>query len=125
MARATHAELRAKSTVSIWLGGIQTEAEFDKYLRCCFADDFGFEIDPPAGPESSARAGAPIAIRPLLSGFSFASSFIDHAVRVASEHGWTVANAAVVFYGLRYDPSLIANARAPLQFLVVVPQSPQ
>jgi hypothetical protein len=46
-----HESFRAGGVVSIFIGSFMSEAELDAYLLGGFPSDFGFVIDPPAGPE--------------------------------------------------------------------------
>ncbi|WP_420454283.1 hypothetical protein [Rubrivirga sp.] len=113
--------MRAARRVSIWLGDFSDEAALDDYLGDGFARDFGFEIDPPAGPEYD--AGDERDVRTLLTGFSGWRGFVDAATEAARAVGVRRASAALVFYGFEYDPSLIRNERAPLRFVGVVPSA--
>jgi hypothetical protein len=110
-------DLRARAIVSIWLGDFRTEAELNAYLHRDFSADFGFIYSPPEGPEGFAHPGEPIPVRELLMRFSQGARFADRAVASAAQHGRTVANAAVVFYAVRYDASLARTQSAPLQFI--------
>src|SRR5882724_5164215 len=92
----THQDMRVGKRVSIWLGDIADELTLDEYLGESFADDFGFEIFAPDGPESSAQDETDI--RSLLEGFSRWTSFVDAAVAVAASEGITRASTAIVFY---------------------------
>ncbi len=114
----SHDRLRVRATVSIWLGEFMTEDGLDTYLRNGFSRDFGFEWAPEAGPETCAGKSEPV--RDLLKGFSEWKRFVDGAVKLAIAAGRPTANAAVVFYGTRYDGALVAKRGAPLQFLGAV-----
>ena len=111
-----HSDLRARATVSVWLGDFRDELDLDVYLRTRFSADFGFEYDPGASPETSAHAHA-IGIADLLRGFSQSRRFVDHAVEQAALLGISEARAAVVFYATRYEPALATKQSAPLRFL--------
>lgn len=119
-----HSELRARATVSVWLGDFRTEGDLDEYMREDFSSHFGFTYEPAAGPESHTHPGEPISVRELLSGFSQSHRFLDEAVRAALQHGRTVANAAVVFFATRYDLSLASAVSPPLQFIGAIDLTP-
>ena len=118
----THASMRTDSVVSLWLGDLPSEPAYEAYFEQHFATDFGFIVDPAAGPEYTVRPKA-IPVSDLLGGLSFAETFSDEAVAVAASRGFKTARTAVVFYGLRYRPELIRKgSNAPLTFIGAIEQ---
>lgn len=115
--RLTHAGLGEDRVVSVWVGRLTTEAALDEYLRGDFRRDFGFAIDPAAGPEVWAGR-EPVPVEDLLVGFSGFRRFGPAAFEAADAAGVRGACCAVVFYALRYRPEWARPAEgAPLTFL--------
>lgn len=112
-------EMSAPKQVSIWLGHFTSEEDFDAYFSEEFMNDYGFEIHWPAGPEGAFKPETDI--RSLLVSFSSSSRFVDSAVELAARSGVHRATSALVFYNLQYDPALITNSSASMQFIGVVP----
>lgn len=119
-----HSDLRARATVSVWLGDFRTELALDEYMRRQFSTDFGFKYAPGASPEVSAHAES-ISIADLLRGFSQSPRFLDHAVEQAALLGISEASAAVVFYATRYEADLATTQSAPLRFLGAIELLPR
>ena len=115
----THQDMRAPSHISIWLGSIADEAALDAYMNETFAEDFGFDIYYPDGPEAAAQSKTDI--RTLLTGFSRWQLFIDAAVAAAAAAGIDQACSAIVFYNFVYDPILVKNRQAPFTYIGAVP----
>jgi hypothetical protein len=113
--------MRVGKRISLWLGDISDETELDDYLGEGFASDFGFEIDPPDGPECATQDETDV--RSLLEGFSQWRQFVDAAVEQAAAAGVERASAAIVFYNFEYDPSLVQNEDALMRFIGTVPYS--
>lgn len=111
----THQDMRVGKHISIWIGNISDELELDEYLSENFAQDFGFEIHPSDGPECSATQKTDVRI--LIEGFSGWQTFIDPAVDLAKSAGVTSASTTIVFYNFEYDPDMIQNTNAPVQFI--------
>jgi hypothetical protein len=108
----THASCREGGVVSIWLGGLRSEAEVDAYFHSGgFTRDFGFAIESQDGPETDAVSD-PLPVEQLLDGFSGSRGFLAAAVAA----GWERANCAIVFLNFRYPPDRGA-AGGPMSFL--------
>lgn len=121
----THLQMQKKNCVSFWLGdGIKNACELDAYLTRRFAEDFGFAIYAPAGPEhtrcdwSGEKAREPV--EELLRRFSFSRPWAGDAATLARARGFTEARIALVFHAFEYDASLIRRADAPLSFIGAV-----
>jgi hypothetical protein len=116
----THASCREGGVVSIWLGGLRSEAEVDTYFRSGgFTRDFGFAIEPRDGPETDAVSD-PLPVEQLLDGFSWSRGFLAGAVAAAKAAGWERANCAIVFLNFRSPPDHGA-AGGPMSFLGTFP----
>lgn len=115
----THQDMRAPRHISIWLGSMTDEDQLDAYLSETFAEDFGFEIYEPDGPEATAQSET--SVRELLTGFSAWRYFVDAAVAAASAAGIDKASSAIVFYNFIYDPALIKNSKAPYVYIGAIP----
>src|SRR5437867_3803932 len=101
----THGDMAKAGRVSFWLTkNIVDGRELDDYMSLSkrFAADFGFDINPPAGPEMSDLAWSDDAkllpIEAVLRGFSFERAWMPAAVELAVALGWREARAAIVFY---------------------------
>ena len=119
MARsATHADFRKDRFVAVWIGDkLTTEDELDAYLRGQFRAEFGFAIDPPAGPECFVT-DEPQDVAELLDGFSSAASFVEDAIEGARLMGWERATTAMVFYHFKYDSDFDRSTDdSPLRFV--------
>lgn len=118
-------EMAKAGRVSFWLGdGIANGREMDAYMSSRFAEDFGFVIDPPSGPETSpddwSKPAPRQSIDALLAPFSFSETWLAAAVALAAERGWRDARDAIVFFAFEYDATLTRNREAPMTFVGTV-----
>ncbi len=113
---STQQPMRRKgSCVAIWLGHFTDELELDEYLYSEFGREFGCQPEENNVPEYSVHQ-APLPIRELLSGFSFAKDFLEAAVLQASQRGISTATSAVIYYQSEHDEG-IAPTSAKMVFL--------
>ena len=118
-------EISEGHVIAIWLGDFTSYDDLDDYIQHSFSNDFGFILNERKLPEISEPDGQEIPVRDLLTGFSFWKDWIEDAVRLCQETGWTSAKGAAVFYHLRYRPELCLNPNARLKFAANVPWNPK
>jgi hypothetical protein len=114
-------DLTEGHVIAVWLGDFSDLLDLDDYLGPEFERDYGFTINERSMPEISDPDGAEQNVRDLLNGFSGSRDWLDDAVHLCEQAGWSSAKAAVVFFHLRYRPELRTKADAPLQFVTNVP----
>jgi hypothetical protein len=113
-----HSQFRKGGVLSLFLGNFLSEEELDTYLSETFPVDFGFVIDPRAGPEGHVSSDRSCPVGELLRGFSRSADFVEVVTKALVKDGWHRSKAAVVFYNFCYDPNAyrLFNAWNKLKF---------
>jgi hypothetical protein len=118
-------EFAAEGKVSIWIGNLPSEAEFDRYMNLSkdFESDFGFKIDNYGIREGIVEEG-PKPVGELLEGFSNWMSFGPSIIEACKKLGIERATTMIIFYALDFTPAKTAlNPAAPLKFVGSFPFS--
>ena len=111
------AELTESNVLAVWMGSIADFGELDAYIWEHFQRDFGIELGERTAPEVDAQEQL-TPVRELLERFSFSHQWIEDAVGLCQQAGWTNANCAIVLFNVRYKPNLSRSAAGcPIHFV--------
>lgn len=116
-------EFSKGGVVSVWIGDFGSDVESDDYINLerRFEEDFGFELNERAMPETAVEAKA-TPIRTLVDGFSWSNSYAESLVSLAAKNGIDTATSMVILLNFAYDPvRAIAKKDAQLKFIGVIP----
>lgn len=101
-------KITESNVLSLWLGTIGDFGELDEYIWNNFEHDFGLKFGGRTAPEIDAQEEAK-SVRELIDGFSFCEQWMNNALSVCEQSGWSEANCAVVFFNVRYPKELAAK----------------
>ncbi len=128
MKRVTRDDLECRGVVSLWLGSIELELQWEDYVRPnakekmwnkSFHDDFGLgrKVLEPSVSMNQDHFLVPAAehdVRFLLECMEWSPQWIDEAVIAAEARGWRRATVAFALYDLKYDPAQAKTGSQPL-----------
>jgi hypothetical protein len=108
--------------VSVWVGNFASDIELDDYMNLSrgFEQDFGFELNERAMPETVVK-DAPSSIAELVNGFSWSKSYGAAVADLAKRQGIVEATTMIVFLNFEYKPErAMPKETALLKFLGAV-----
>ena len=114
-------------SVTVWLGNLNSEAEFEAYLRenidedadidaplNQFAEDIGFGFYDHDRQEAE-YFGENLQIDKLIEPFSNSASFASEFAKAATSKGITTADSAILLFDCQYRQNI--SAAAPMTFI--------
>jgi hypothetical protein len=118
----SHSEMREDGVFSVWIGQYKTEEAIDEYLGSHWTCDFGFTIDPRAGPEYNIAEEGDCRLEELVAGMSQGDRLKGGLAAAITAHPLPKAACVLVFYNFRYDTGLRARRkRGDIEFFGAFP----